>query len=70
MKGRRETPESCPECGGDLKWFSKIQRYLCTSCGLELSPQELLFYQHTIKEEKDKVKEYVKWWLSDKKDKR
>lgn len=73
MKGRQRKPEYCPECGGELDWKIPSRSFICTSCGLQLSSQELIEYRERLKREQDKnknrVKEYVKWWLSSKKEK-
>lgn len=66
MRGRKEKPKSCPECGGDLKWMLPAKVYVCTSCGLQLTAQELMEYRHLNKQEKDEIKEYVDWWFSKK----
>lgn len=67
----------CPECGGEMHYISATKRYVCKSCGLSLTFMEL----HELREKlKPKIesewemrekrrKEYLKWWLGDKKKK-
>ena len=65
----------CPECGGELQYVSHTKRYVCKSCGLSLTPQELFELQQKLRPrfetEEDlrqkKRKEYLKWWLGKKK---
>lgn len=52
-----------------------IKQYVCQSCGLSVTQQELMELREKLKspsmgneEEKEKRrKEYLKWWLSKKK---
>ena len=68
-------PNYCLECGGNLSYDPAIKQYACKSCGLTFSSQDLLqgrekMYQsqETADEEKKRrQKDYLKWWLSDKK---
>jgi tRNA(Ile2) C34 agmatinyltransferase TiaS len=65
----------CPECGGELKYISATKRYVCRSCGLSLTPQELIELRKQLRprvesEEEQRRKErtdYLKWWLGKKK---
>ena len=65
----------CPECGGDMKYMYSNKNYVCKSCGLSLTRQELMETKEKLRpkldseEEKRKRKrtEYLKWWLSKKK---
>jgi tRNA(Ile2) C34 agmatinyltransferase TiaS len=65
----------CPECGGEMQYMSATKRYVCKSCGLSVTHQELIELRHKLrptfesgKEEQEKRrKEYLKWWLSKKK---
>jgi DNA-directed RNA polymerase subunit M/transcription elongation factor TFIIS len=65
----------CPECGGEMLYTSATKRYVCKSCGLSLTPQELMEMREQARdrappeeEEKKRVrKEYLQWWLSKKK---
>ena len=62
----------CPECGGELRYDPSSRRYICKSCGLSLSYQELMELkdklQPDIENEDDKRrkrrKEYLDWWFS------
>ncbi len=63
----------CPECGGEMHYISLTKNYVCKSCGLSCTGQEL-------NDERDKRqrfdddddpktarrKEYLKWYLSKK----
>ena len=64
----------CPECGGVMRYISLTKQYVCESCGLTLSPQELIEMRERMRdrvpledEKKRYHKEYLKWWLSKKK---
>jgi tRNA(Ile2) C34 agmatinyltransferase TiaS len=65
----------CPECGGEMQYSPTTKRYACKSCGLSLTHQELIELRErnrpsdeTAEEQKQKQRrEYLKWWLSDKK---
>ena len=65
----------CPECGGDMQYAIATKHYICKSCGLSVTQQELWELREklrpnfeTAEEEKQKErKEYLKWWLSKKK---
>jgi len=65
----------CPECGGELKYTSVTKRYVCVSCGLSITHQELMELRAKLRpsfeseEEKRRRerKEYLKWWLGKKK---
>jgi len=65
----------CPECGGEMRYISSVRRYVCESCGLMLTHQELLEMRERLRnrinseedEKKRYQKEYLKWWLSKKK---
>jgi|UniRef100_A0A7J3UZ51 tRNA(Ile2) C34 agmatinyltransferase TiaS len=62
----------CPECGGTLKFDPSRKRYVCQSCGLSLSREEIdeIRYKDqklNEEEEKERVrKEYLKWWATKK----
>ncbi|MCS7098621.1 MAG: transposase [Candidatus Methanomethyliaceae archaeon] len=65
---------TCPECGGNMRFQASIRRYVCLSCGLSLTRDEIdeirAKYRDEMKgkeEEKEKKKEYIKWWTSSKK---
>ncbi len=65
----------CPECGGEMHYISLTKRYVCKSCGLTLTFQELIEMREQMRsrnepdeEEKKRMrKEYLQWWLSKKK---
>ncbi|MCS7096076.1 MAG: hypothetical protein N3F10_03720 [Candidatus Bathyarchaeota archaeon] len=64
----------CPECGGLMLYIASNKQYVCQSCGLSLTQQELVELKEKLKqpyEEEDertkRRKEYLKWWLSKKK---
>jgi transposase-like protein len=65
----------CPECGGEMQYISATKRYVCKSCGLSVTRQELMELRSKIRpameseeeEQKKRKKEYLKWWLSKKK---
>lgn len=64
----------CPECGGEMLYMSRVKQYVCKSCGLTLTLQELIEVKENLRkgqdteEEKKRLrKEYLEWWLSKKK---
>ncbi|MEM2152367.1 MAG: hypothetical protein QXN40_06775 [Candidatus Bathyarchaeia archaeon] len=67
----------CPECGGEMLYISRTKHYVCRSCGLSLTHQELIEIKEKSRErfeadmdedERKKMrKEYLQWWLSKKK---
>ena len=65
----------CPECGGEMQYAIATKHYICKSCGLSVTQQELVELREklrpkmeTVEEERAKErKEYLKWWLSKKK---
>jgi len=65
----------CPECGGEMQYMLATKHYVCKSCGLSVTQQELMELREKLKlpmesekEEREKrKKEYLKWWLSKKK---
>jgi tRNA(Ile2) C34 agmatinyltransferase TiaS len=65
----------CPECGGDMQYAIATKHYICKSCGLSVTQQELWELREklrpnfeTAEDERQKErKEYLKWWLSKKK---
>jgi len=64
----------CPECGGELQYLPATKRYVCKSCGLSVTYQELIELRQRLRpkseseeeEHKRKRSEYLKWWLSSK----
>jgi len=65
----------CPECGGELRYTSATKRYVCVSCGLSITHQELMELREKLRpsfESEDEKRqrerrEYLKWWLGKKK---
>jgi transposase-like protein len=65
----------CPECGGEMKYMPSTKRYVCKSCGLSVTLQELIELREKLRpsmesleeEQKKRRKEYLKWWFSKKK---
>jgi len=65
----------CPECGGEMRYISATKHYVCKSCGISLTHQELIELREQMRpgiasEEEQRQKErreYLKWWLSKKK---
>ena len=65
----------CPECGGQMRYISLTKHYVCRSCGLSVTAQELIEMRDRIRsrvepqedERKKLRKEYLQWWLSSKK---
>jgi len=76
-KNRRESKmvNYCPECGGEIQYISLTKHYVCKSCGLSCTGQELndLHDKNRPAEEteeeqrQNRRKEYLKWYLSSKK---
>ncbi len=68
-------PYYCPECGGEMHYLAGTKRYVCKSCGLSVTHQELIELRQQLQpkfesdsEERRKAKkEYLKWWLGKKK---
>ncbi len=64
----------CPECGGEMQYIMSMKQFVCKSCGLTLTKQELIEARIRLhpdfKSEKEKRqefhKEYLKWWLGKK----
>jgi ribosomal protein L37AE/L43A len=64
----------CPECGGEMKYMPVTKLYVCKSCGLSVTGQELEELRdrnrpsdETEEEMKEnRRKEYLKWYLSKK----
>jgi DNA-directed RNA polymerase subunit M/transcription elongation factor TFIIS len=65
----------CPECGGEMHYVIETKHYVCKSCGLSVTQQELMELREKLRpsvetqeeEEQNRKKEYLKWWLSKKK---
>ncbi|MCW4038715.1 MAG: hypothetical protein NWF13_08290 [Candidatus Bathyarchaeota archaeon] len=61
----------CPECGGDLFYDPRVKRYVCKSCGLSLTFQEISEIRDEIRPDlsdedkrKQRKKDYLSWWFS------
>jgi len=63
----------CLECGGELFFDPSSKAYVCKSCGLFLTKEQLtdLKEKYKLMKEEDlkkkKYSEYLEWWLSKKK---
>jgi DNA-directed RNA polymerase subunit M/transcription elongation factor TFIIS len=65
----------CPECGGEMHYAIATKHYICKSCGLSVTQQELWELREKMRpktetdddERQKERKEYLKWWLSKKK---
>jgi tRNA(Ile2) C34 agmatinyltransferase TiaS len=65
----------CPECGGEMQYILATKHYVCKSCGLSVTQQELMELREKLRpdieskeeEEQRRKKEYLKWYLSKKK---
>jgi len=64
----------CPECGGEMQYMIGTKHYVCKSCGLSVTQQELVELREKNRpnidsgesEQEKRRKEYLKWWLSKK----
>jgi ssDNA-binding Zn-finger/Zn-ribbon topoisomerase 1 len=74
-KKKANTMRYCPECGGELQYVSATKRYVCKSCGLSVTHQELIELRQQLRprfeteedQRQKERKEYLKWWLGKKK---
>jgi tRNA(Ile2) C34 agmatinyltransferase TiaS len=58
----------CPECGGEMKYNRDLRLYVCVSCGVMMTLDEIFEEWDKKREEaKDIKEEYLNWWLSRKK---
>lgn len=58
----------CPECGGEMKYNRDLRRYICMSCGIMMTLDEIMNEWDKRREEiRDTKDEYLEWWLSRKK---
>jgi DNA-directed RNA polymerase subunit M/transcription elongation factor TFIIS len=65
----------CPECGGVLIYDISMKRYLCKSCGLYVTKDEIRDIKDRSRDrEEDSYRkksrqqdEYLSWWLGSKK---
>ncbi|MHA1860874.1 MAG: hypothetical protein ACTSVM_01060 [Candidatus Ranarchaeia archaeon] len=67
---------SCPECAGNMKFDPSVRCYVCQRCGLALTRDELdkarekfrgQLYDRSIDEADRRKREYLDWWLKEKK---
>ena len=64
----------CTECGGEMVYSIATKHFTCKSCGLTVTPQELMDLKEKNRppeETEDEIrqnrrKEYLKWYLSSK----
>jgi ribosomal protein L37AE/L43A len=71
----KRTMRYCPECGGEMHYAIATKHYICKSCGLSVTQQELWELREKLRpktetdedERQKHRKEYLKWWLSKKK---
>lgn len=68
------TTQFCPECGGTLFYDSPARRYVCKSCGLYVTREQLSDIREKVRSEQDELRkkrrehgEYLEWWLARKK---
>lgn len=63
----------CPECGGGMHYDSSLKRYVCKSCGLSLTYQELIEMKAKLQDSpnmdeserrRKRRKEYLDWWFA------
>ena len=62
----------CPECGGEMHYDTLLKRYICKSCGLSVTSQELMELRDKLRperetaedERKKRRKDYLDWWFS------
>jgi uncharacterized Zn finger protein (UPF0148 family) len=65
-------PYYCLECGGPLFYDQELKCYICKSCGLTFTIQQLLegnerkLNEEKMEEKRRRQKEYLKWWASKK----
>lgn len=65
----------CTECGGELHYTSLTKRYVCKSCGLSLTPQDIYEsneklrprYETDEEQHRQQRKDVLNWYLSKKK---
>jgi tRNA(Ile2) C34 agmatinyltransferase TiaS len=74
QKSAEKMVNYCPECGGEMHYIGMTKHYVCKSCGLSCTGQELndLHDKNRPADETEEElrqsrrKEYLKWWLSKK----
>jgi len=59
----------CPECGGIMRYDRRLKLYVCTSCGIMLTREEIEARSSKWREEEEKseIEEYYEWWIKSKK---
>ncbi len=65
----------CPECGGEMHYVISTKHYVCKSCGLSLTHQEIVEARERQRpraespedQHRKERRDYLKWWLSKKK---
>jgi uncharacterized Zn finger protein (UPF0148 family) len=72
-RGFKLLPYYCLECGGSLFYDQELKCYVCKSCGLTFTIQQLLdnnekrlIKEKNEEEKRKRQKEYLKWWTSKK----
>jgi len=64
----------CLECGGVLTYDMNLKQYICKSCGLTFTYQQIIEGRDHLSQERGvdederqrKQKDYLRWWLSKK----
>jgi DNA-directed RNA polymerase subunit M/transcription elongation factor TFIIS len=64
----------CPECGGEMHYVIATKCQVCKSCGLSVTPQELMELKEKNRPSEEteeeirenRRKEVLKWYLSKK----
>jgi len=63
----------CPECGGEMLYDSPVRRYVCKSCGLYVTKDEIREIREkgrVVEDERRRKRreygEYLEWWLGKK----
>ena len=77
-EGKASDVVYCPECGGLMRYNSITKRYVCKSCGLSLTHQELIelrdrlrpTFETSEERKRRERREYLKWWLKSKEEKK
>ncbi|MGC8557855.1 MAG: TFIIB-type zinc ribbon-containing protein [Nitrososphaeria archaeon] len=67
--GKLSMPVACPDCGQPMIYEPATKMYICKRCGLYVNYNQLtrLIDQKKSKEKYDPKKEYLNWWLGEKK---
>lgn len=57
----------CPECAGEMKYSSVERKYVCRSCGVAMTMDEIWeIRDERSGRDRDEKEEYLDWWLSQK----